>query len=292
MKTTLKASRDRFVTLFDATYNKQDCRDYYRMLRSLGYSNHAHAVPVFCAILDGLIRTRGLTQINVLDFASSYGIVSALIRFDISAQAFLDYYQSPDLTDLTSDEMADRDRAWLASLSPRFPQITFTALDVANNAAAYGQNVGIFDYAFAEDLEGNEPSKSMAGRLAMTDMIVECGSVAHLMPGALDRLLTASASRKPWVVTSPVRGNERQAAFEVLRDHGYDVQKLGMPPFPHRRFDDPVEQARAIAIAEAAGHDTKGLENTGSFFAQIYLARPASEAKDDFRPSSDVMSIA
>ncbi|MEM6696678.1 MAG: hypothetical protein AAF626_18610, partial [Pseudomonadota bacterium] len=75
-------------------------------------------------------------------------------------------------------------------------------------------------------------------------------------------------------------GNERQAAFEVLHNHGYEVQTMGLQPFPHRRFETPVEQARAIDIAKAARHDTKDLETTGSFFAQIYLARPTEEATD------------
>ena len=41
--------------------------------------------------------------------------------------------------------------------------------------------------------------------------------------------------------------------------------------------EDPGEQARAIAIARAAGHDTDGFESTGAFYAQTYLARPADE---------------
>lgn len=280
MTFTAPASRTRFVTLFDETYNQPDCRDYYRMLRSLGYSNHAHAVPVFRAILTDLIRARGLSAPRIFDFASSYGIVSALIKYEISAEAFLDWYQASDLDSLSPEEMAERDTAWLSSLPQRTPYAQFTGLDVADKAVAYGRAVGVFDHAFAEDLQDNAPSDALAACLSETDLIVECGSVAHLMPAALDRLLALTAGKKPWVVTSPVRGNERHAAFEVLGHHGYTVQTMGLKPFPHRRFDSPVEQARAIEIAEAAGHDTDGLETTGSFFAQVYVARPAEEATD------------
>jgi len=269
-----------FVTIFDDTYDRRDCRAYYRMLRRLGYSNHAHAVPVFRAVLAELMRVRDLAAPRILDFASSYGIVTALMRREVSATAFLDRYADPGLDGLSPAEMAARDRAWLNSLPERQPEASFAGLDVARNAVGYGRAAGLFDRAFAEDIQAGAPSAGLAEWLARTDLIVECGSVAHLMPDALDRLLAAAGNRRSWVVTSPVRGNERAAAFEVMADHGLVVDRLGLPPFAHRRFENAAEQARAIAIARAAGHDTDGFEATGCFHAQIYLARPPDEATD------------
>lgn len=277
MSHSLTRRRTNFGTLFDETYNKPDCRDYYRMLDALGYSNQAHAVPVFNMLLAELMRMRGLQAPNVLDFASSYGIVSALVRHEVSAKAFTGRYVDPALDGLDPQEMARRDAAWLAGLSQRYPTATFTGLDVATNAVSYGRTIGVFNHTFDEDLEQADPSRSLAARLSSIDLIIECGSVAHLMPAALERLLRATSAKRPWVVTSPVRGNERKAVFELLRDHGLVVETLDLPPFPHRRFDSLSEQALAIEIAEAAGHDTTGFETTGHFYAQIYVARPPEE---------------
>ncbi|WP_428514533.1 hypothetical protein [Roseovarius sp.] len=282
MPLTLPETRTPFVTLFDDTYDQPDCRDYYRMLRSLGYSNHAHAVPVFRAVLDRLMQVRDIAAPRILDFASSYGIVTALMKLDVSAAEFLDRYEEGSLDALTPPEMAQQDRAWIEALPPRYPGARFFGLDVAANAVGYGEAVGLFEHGFDENLEHDAPSQALSAQLAEVDLIVECGSVAHLMPTALDRLLGACGDRTPWVVTSPVRGNEREAAFEVLRDHGMVVDTLDLPPFPHRRFDSRNEQARATAIARAAGHETSGLESRGYFFAQIYLARPADEAQKPF----------
>lgn len=278
---TLQASRTAspFVTIFDDTYDQPDCRAYYRMLRRLGYANHAHAVPVFRAVLIELCRLRGLEAPNVLDFASSYGIVTALMKHDISAESFLDRYADSDLDDIAPSEMLDRDRAWLAGLPQRHPGACFRGIDVAGNAVTYAREAGLFDHGFAEDLQAFTPSAALHACVEETDLIVECGSVAHLMPQALDRLLSR-AKKRPWLVTSPVRGNERKAAFEVMADHGLVVETLALPPFPHRRFENKDEQARAISIARAAGHETDGVETTGSFFAQIYVARP----KEDLTP--------
>jgi len=270
----------RFVTIFDKTYNQPDCRAYYRMLRRLGYSNHARAVPVFRAVLAELARLRGLAAPRILDFASSYGIVTALMKQEVSADAFLDRYSDAALAGLSPEAMAEADRGWLAALPERHPGARFAGLDVAGNAIAYGRATGLFEQGFAENLQDAVPSTALAEWLGQTDLVVECGSVAHLMPDALDRLLCAARGRRPWLVTSPVRGNERAEAFAVMAGHGLEVTSLGLPPFPHRRFESPAEQARAIEIARAAGHDPAGFETTGSFFAQVWLARPADEATD------------
>lgn len=277
MPLTAQSETPRFVTVFDETYNRPDARAYYRMLWQLGYRNHANAVPVFRALLDEITQLRGLTAPHVFDFASSYGIVTALMKHEISAQDFLGRYSDRALDGFDAAGMVAADRTWLDGKPRHAPAARFSALDVAGNAVTYGKAIGLFEQGFVEDLQSNNPSRALTFCLADVDLIVECGSVAHLIPRALDRILHA-AKKRPWIVMSPVRGNERAETFAVMRAHGLVVENLGLPPFVHRRFKTADEQARAIAIAQAAGHDTSDFEDTGAFFAQIYLARPRDEA--------------
>ena len=266
-----------FVTIFDDTYNQPDCRAYFRMMDALGYRNQHHAVAAFRAGLAELMRLRGLTSARIVDFASSYGIVSALMGHDLTLAEVFYRYRTPGFDGLDAPEVIRRDRDWLAGIRRAAPPMRFVGIDVAPNAVAYGTAAGLFDAGFVEDLEANPASPALAAELAECDMIVECGSVAQLMPDALDRLLAAAGPRKPWVMTSPIRGNERPEAAEVLRAHGLVVERLPIPPFIHRRFESADEQARAIANARAQGHDTEGVETTGHFHAQVLLARPADE---------------
>ncbi len=266
-----------FVTIFDDTYNQPDCRAYFRMMDALGYRNQHHAVAAFRAGLAEMMRLRGLRSARIVDFASSYGIVSALMGHDLTLAQVFDRYRAPAFAGATAPEVIRQDRAWLDGIRRTAPPMRFVGLDVAPNAVAYGQAAGLFDAGFVEDLQENPASPDLAAELADCDMIVECGSVAQLMPDALDRLLAATGARKPWVMTSPIRGNERPEAAEVLRDHGLVVEQLPVPPFVHRRFENADEQARAIANARVQGHDTEGVESTGHFHAQVLLARPADE---------------
>ena len=267
-----------FVTIFDDTYDQPDCRAYFRMMDALGYRNQHHATAAFRAGLDALCRLRGIAGPRLLDFASSYGIVTLLMRHEITLAEVLARYRDPGLDGLSAGQVIARDRDWLARLPRRAPALHVTGLDIMPNAVAYGRATGLFDEGYAEDIETASPSAGLADALARTDMIVECGSVAQLMPRALDRALGACGPRKPWIMTSPIRGNERAAAEEVLRAHGMVQEQLPVPPFVHRRFEGPGEQARAIANARAAGHDTDGVETTGHFHAQVLLARPEAEA--------------
>lgn len=266
-----------FVTIFDDTYDQPDCRAYFRMMDRLGYRNQHHAVAAFRAGLAEVMRLRGLDQARIVDFASSYGIVTALLAHDLSLAQVFDRYRQPAFDNASADEVIGWDRDWLAGLRRPAPALHVTGIDVMPNAVAYGRAVGLFQSGYVEDLEQAPPSPELASDLAHCHMIVECGSVAQLMPRALDRLLAACGPVKPWIMTSPIRGNERPEAMEVLRAHGLVVERLPIPPFVHRRFEGPQEQARAIANAEAAGHVTEGVETTGHFHAQILLARPQTE---------------
>ena len=269
--------RSGFVTIFDDTYDQPDCRAYFRMMDRLGYRNQHHAVAAFRAGLAEMMRLRGLDQARIVDFASSYGIVSALLAHDLTLAQVFARYRQPEFDSASADEVIGWDREWLARLRRPAPALHVTGLDVMPNAVAYGRAVGLFQAGYVENLEQASPSPTLASDLARCDMIVECGSVAQLMPRALDRMLAACGPVKPWVMTSPIRGNERPEAAEVLRAHGLVVERLPIPPFIHRRFESPEEQARAIANAQAAGHDTEGVETTGHFHAQILLARPEAE---------------
>lgn len=283
-----------FVTIFDETYDQPDCRAYFRMMDRLGYRNQHHAVAAFRAGLGALCRARSLTAPRLLDFASSYGIVSLLMRHEITLAQVFARYRDPAFDNLAPAEVIARDRAWLAALPHRAPPLHVTALDIMPNAVAYGCAVGLFEAGFAEDLERAEPSPALADALSQVDMIVECGSVAQLMPRALDRVLGACGPRKPWVMTSPVRGNERAALAEVLARHRLVQERLPVPPFVHRRFESEDEQARAIANARTAGHEPEGVETTGHFHAQILLARPEGEggAPCDWPGGLEVASLA
>ncbi|MEM7598650.1 MAG: hypothetical protein AAF382_13225 [Pseudomonadota bacterium] len=263
----------KIVTIYDDIYDLPDCRSYYRAMDHAGFRTAHFATVVFRDALTALKAERDLAQVSVVDFASGYGIAAQLMRHTIGLDDVLSRYREEWFDDATEAEVIAADRAWLTE-NRRDEADRYIGIDIAGNALSYGRDVGIFDAVFPENLQDGPPSAALAEELAQVDLIVECGSVAHMLPDALDHLLSA-CPRKPWVVMSPIRGNDTAEAFDVLRAHGLRVDHHLTEPFPHRAFSNADEQRRAIANAQARGHDTDGFESEGRFHAHLFLAKPA-----------------
>lgn len=267
----------KIVTIFDDIYNLPDCRPYYRAMDHAGFRTAHYAGAAFRATLAELKRVRGLTSAGITDFASGYGIGGALTRFDVSLDDVLTRYRDPWFEDADTDAVFAADRDWFAGHRRGDHADAYFGIDIADKALDYAKTVGIFDEVFAENLQADAPSTRLEQALARTDLVIECGSVAHMLPAALDRVLAGAKGRTPWVITAPIRGNDTAEAMDVMARHGLTVEAIDVPPFRHRRFADADEQARAIANAKARGHATDGFESSGFFHAQLFLARPAHE---------------
>ena len=268
----------KIVTIFDDIYNLPDCRDYYRAMDHAGFRTAHHAGAAFRAVLAELKRQRGLSSAGVVDFASGYGIGAALTRHETTLSDVLLRYRDAWFDDATPEAVIAADRDWYRGQRRAGQEADrYVGIDIADKALDYARGVGIFDAVFAENLQSDAPGPGLRQALAATDLVIECGSVAHMLPAALDRVLQGAAARAPWVITAPIRGNDTAEALEVMRGHGLTVEKLDVPPFRHRRFADDDEKSRAIANARARGHETEGFETTGYFHAQLFLARPAHE---------------
>ncbi len=271
--------RKKIVTIYDDIYNLEDCSAYYRAMDHAGFCTAHHAVAGFRKIRDMLARLRGLEAVNMTDFASGYGIAAALMRHDITLDDVLSRYRDGWFDQAPAKQVIAADAKWYGERKRKDMKDRFAGIDIADRALSYGCAAGIFDEGFAEDLQANAPGLGLQRWLSECDLIVECGSVAHMLPAALARVLEASGHR-PWVITSPIRGNDTAEAIEVMHSRGLVVERLPQPPFRHRRFADAGEQARAIANARARGHETDGYESTGYFYAQLLLARPVDEATE------------
>lgn len=266
----------KMITNYDEVYDLPDVRGWYRAMDQDGFESAQHASDVFRAILAELKRTRGLSSAVVTDFASGYGIATTLMRHSATLEDVLSRYRLPAFADTRPADVIEADRVWLAGLKDE-NQDRYAGVDVAGNALAYGQAVGIFDAIFPENLQQSAPSAALTAWLAECDLVVECGSVAHMMPGAMENLMRATQQRGAWIVITPIRGNDRAEALELMADYGRTVELLDIPPFRHRPFVSEAERATGITNARARGHDTSGFEDRGHLYAQVYLARPAAE---------------
>ena len=273
----MKNNDSQLITRFDDIYNLSDCRAYYRAMYAAKYCNAQFAVPAFLSGLNELKRLRGLECPNLLDFASGYGIGALMMRNHITLEQVLDRYQAKSFDDANPEEVIRRDKQWLEQNQNPDQPCNIFAIDVADQALAYGEAVGIFDAAYAIDLQTEEPSDQLLEHIQSCNMIFEVGSVAHMLPQTLKKILDNVQGPLPWVITSPIRGNESTHCMEMMKEAGLVVEAMPVPPFQHRIFMDDSERERAIDLVKSRGHETEGFESKGAYHAQLYLARPEQE---------------
>ena len=264
------------ITRFDDIYNLPDSRAYFNEMYNAQFENAHHASKAFMSAFKEVRRLRNLASLNVLDFASGYGIGSLLLRHDIELSEVLDRYKNAQFDLDTTAATILSDQHWLQSNRNTDLQCQIAGVDIAQRAVEYGHQVGIFDYSFGENLQDAMPSEKLTRFLKTCHLIIEVGSVAHMLPDAVEKMLN-KCEELPWIITSPIRGNESQESLEVMRSAGLFVEPMPIAPFRHRLFLDEAEQQRAIEIIKSHGLNPEGIETLGSFHAQLYLARPRNE---------------
>ena len=127
---------------------------------------------------------RALAGVNVMDFASGYGLRRNLCDIILDWMMFCTGIATRGSMMRRRKLYLRADLDWLTPLRQDGQADKYAGIDIAGNALAYGKAVGIYDAEFAENLQDNAPSDGLADWLTQCDLVVECGSVAHMLPGA------------------------------------------------------------------------------------------------------------
>lgn len=264
-------------TRFDDLYDRADCGDYYRALGPLDYQIPAHVVPVVAGAIEQLSHIRALDIPQVLDVACGYGIASALLRHDVSMHEILHRYSAPELEQAGVDSLIAKDHAWYRACRRPGRQPRVVGLDVSANALEYATRVGLCDETFSDNLELDDPGPGLRAELRAVDLVMEMGGIGYIGSRTFQRILDAAGDPLPWVVIAPTRVSDNEPTLQLLQSYGLAIERTPNSPFKHRRFTGDDERESAIAEVQRKGFDTTGHEDTGFYFADAYVARPAKE---------------
>jgi predicted TPR repeat methyltransferase len=263
----------------DHIYNQTDPRMYFGELEKLGYAIPSTAKPIFQQLISHLQQLRNDT-VRVLDLGCSYGVNAAILKHDLSMRELFEHWGQKKLEDDTSAEVIANDRRFFADLGE--PQdIEVIGLDLAENAIAYAEDVGLLDEGFAINLETNQLSATAEEELASVDLVASTGCVGYVTETSFERLLPAiTQGRSPWMGNFVLRMFPFEAIEETLNDWGYVTEKLADQTFFQRRFASTDEQNQMLEQLCDRGIDPTGLEAKGDLLAEFYLSRPIKDAAE------------
>lgn len=272
---------------FDSIYNGDDPREYYEELGSLGYEIPHHGQQVFSALLEAQAAQRGEGTPTVLDLCCSYGVNAALLRCDLTMADLVSHYRSPEVTDLSAEELTTVDRAYYADHLLSDPP-SIAGLDVSDRAIGYAVKVGLLQHGAAENLEESAPSADLASVAAEADLITVTGGVGYITAKTFARLIDAGdREHAPWLAAFTLRRFSYHDIADVLADRGLVTERLIGRTFPQRRFSCDEERDFTIRHLDESGLDITGKEGDGSFHTEFYLSRPADEVAE--RPLSELL---
>lgn len=254
---------------FDAIYNLPDPRRYYRTLGALDYRIPTEAKPVFRTVMEAMDRD----HIHVVDIGCSYGVNAAVIQYDLDFADLVSRYRSPKIAKKSVAESIFDDAAYFVD-ADKIVEATFTGVDVAREAAGYAKAVGLLDSVIVQNLEEEPLSPDAAAMVSNADLIITTGAVGYVTERTFARVLDAVEGEAPWIAAFSLRQFPFDAIAAEMTGFGLATEKLQDRTFPQRRFRDEEERAGAIAAVEALGLDPSGLEASGNYYADFYLATP------------------
>lgn len=270
-------------TNFEVIYDLEDPREYFNVLGRFDYCIPQHGCDVFSEIIEARRATEDGTASysRIVDVCCSYGINAALLKHDLILDDLYERYGSPELAQLSSEELAEADAVFYKERRRQdAPEVV--GVDVARNAVSYGVRSGILDAGFAENLEEDEPSAALGRAVSGAGLLTVTGGVGYISGLTIERLLEQMSEgpegRVPWVAAFALRWVSYEEISEVLSERGLVTEKLEGHTFTQRRFTGEEEREYVLDELEGMGVETAGKEETGWYHANFYLSRPADEA--------------
>lgn len=261
---------------FDDIYTRPDPRDYFLVLGDLDYQITGQARPVFRKLIDELRQRRQSERLKLLDLGCSYGINSALLKFNVTLQDLYGRWRGAEYGGLGVDERLSSDAAYFADRVAD-PLLLNVGHDAASEAIDYALETGLLDAGFSQNLELEDPDADFTREIGDTDLVITTGAVGYVSEKTFNRLADRFAAKKPWICCFVIR----MFAFEPVRKcidaHGYVTEKLEGRVFRQRRFKDDAERENVAKRLREWGLDPTPEMEDGFYHAECYLSRP----KDD-----------
>lgn len=270
---------------FGQIYDQEDPRAYYTTLAEFDYQIPQHGADIF----DRLLRAKGRPRSGrptVLDVCCSYGIVTSLMSTDLSMDDLTAHYLAAQRESLSTDELVADDRALLRD-HRRHDAVETIGIDIAEHAVQYAVDIGALDHGAAENLEIDEPSPHLAELLSGVDLITTTGGIGYVTGRTFRRLLR-HAPPSVTVAALCLRTYDYTEVADTLDAHGL-VTERAEGTVRQRRFVNAEERTWAIDSVRALGHDPDGLEDDGYYHAELFVSRPAEEAR--LTPLAEMISL-
>lgn len=258
---------------FTNIYTQKFPNAYLKEMKQLDYRIPNKTKPLYLSITKQLYKKLS-RKINIMDIGSSYGINSALMKYDLKMSELDNFF-------LEQEPSIEQSKQFFENLSSD-DTFDFYQIDISEPALKFSENTGLCNKGICVNLESeNLPIKE----IPRSDLIIATGCIGYIgykAFSALFELIKKQQSESdleklekgPLFAFSVLRIFDMEKIEKIFDHYGYSLVKSDVKPIRQRRFSDSEEKHRTLSLLHNRGIDTKWLENDGYFYADFYIASP------------------
>jgi len=258
---------------FSDIYMQKFPDDYLEEMKRLHYRIPDKTKSLYLSLAEQLSKKLS-RPVNILDIGSSYGINSALMKYDLEMSDLDDFFLGDDSTNL------EQTRKFFKK-TPSNDNLHFYQIDISDPALQFSEDVKLCKKGICVNLEKeNLPTKEIPS----FDLVIATGCIGYIGYKAFSNLFESikrqqtknsqSDADKPIFAFSVLRIFDMKKIQQTFDYYGYFLVEADLDPIRQRRFSDSDEKDQTISLLNSKGIDTKGLEDDGHFYANFYVASP------------------
>jgi hypothetical protein len=161
--------------------------------------------------------------------------------------------------------------------------MNFYQIDISEEALKFSEEMGLCERGINIDLEAEK--LNLLESLPKIDVVIATGCVGYIGYKAFSNLLkviknrqsNSTESKKEYVAPifafSVLRMFDMEDIKEVFEIYDYSIVKSDIIPIRQRNFSDAKEKAQTISILHDMEINTEKYEDSGSFYADFYVAK-------------------
>jgi hypothetical protein len=244
-------------------------------MNRLGYSISDSTKPLYNTIIEQLENTLS-GPVNILDLGSSYGINSALMKYNLTMTELNKFF-------LTETEPTKKETKQFYEKCTSNDNMHFYQIDISEEAIKFSEEMGLCEKGMNVNLD--DEKLELLESLPKIDVVIATGCIGYIGYMAFVNLLKVIKNRQANSIESKIEYNSPIFAFSVLRmfdmddiektfeTYNYSIVKSDIKPIIQRKFSDAKEKEETISILHEMRINTKEYEDNGNLYADFYIAK-------------------
>jgi hypothetical protein len=261
---------------FTDIYTRDSPYEYLKEMKRLQYRIPDLTKPLYLSLTEQLYN-KLQRPITILDLGSSYGINSALIKYNLTMSELDDFFLKENNPD------KKQSREFFKDL-PIDDALNFYQVDISKPALEFSEEMGLCKKGICKNLETSDLERLK--ELPKFDIVIATGCIGYIGYKAFSNLFEIIKKQEDDSSQNKTQNNTPIFAFTVLRIfdmkkiqktfdyYGYSLVKSDLKPIRQRRFSDSDERSQTLSLLHSKGIDTKDYEDDGYFYANFYVAGP------------------